>query len=294
MKILSTAKINLYLDITGKDPSDGYHTIDSLFQEVSLADEITLRKAGSKADGNDEIVFSDPSVGKDSTVHRALALFREKYPGKDRFSIRVKKNIPTGAGLGGGSSNAAFLLMALGRLYGVPAGELEEIGRLIGSDVPFFFHGGMCRVTGKGEKVEPLPTRLKNAFFLLVYPNIPVSTKWAYSLITDYQARNKPGYPPGKTALDIDFLKKIIYNKFEHFVIQRTDQLGKAKAALDQELKHDLVFMSGSGSTLVYVYTERAKAKKDLRKVKDRFGFRGFLCDPVYRLSSLDGSRDTR
>lgn len=284
MKILSTAKINLYLDITGKDPSDGYHTIDSLFQEVSLADEITIRKVL----GNDEIVFSDPSVGTDSTVHRALALFREHYGDTGHLGIHVKKNIPTGAGLGGGSSNAAFLLMALGRLYGVPLGELESLGRQIGSDVSFFFQGGMCRVTGKGERVEPLPSRLKGVYFLLVYPNIAVSTKWAYSLITDYQARNKPDYPPKKTALDIDFLKKIIYNKFEHFVIQRTDQLREAKVRLDQALLHDLTFMSGSGATLVYVYPERAKAKKDLKKVIGDFGYRGFLCDPVYKSSMRD------
>ena len=282
MTIRSTAKINLFLDITGKDPADGYHFIDSVFQEVDLADEITV---SYHRGGRDEIVFSDPSVGEGSTVHQALALFREKYGIRENLRVRVKKNIPIGAGLGGGSSNAAFLLMALGKRYGVPREELIVLGKRIGSDVPFFFYGGMCRVTGKGEIVESWKTRIKGVVFLLVYPNIPVSTKWAYSLITDYQARNKPEAWVRQTALDIDFLKKIIYNKFEHFVIQRTDQLQEAKSLLDRSLEHDLSFMSGSGSTLVFAYTDGRKAKKDLKKVTDTFGFRGFMCGPIYRTS---------
>lgn len=287
MKIRSTAKINLYLDVTGKDPVDGYHTIDSLFQEIDLADELAVRKDRS---GPDKVEFVGQTVGDDSTVHRALALFKERFRIKDHFAVKVKKNIPIGAGLGGGSSNAAFLLMGLGREYGITGSELVELGRRIGSDVPFFFFGGMCRVTGKGEKVEPLQARLENVHFLLVYPNIPVSTKWAYSLITDYQPRNKPDNWANKTAFDIDFLKKIIYNKFEHFVIQRTDQLKEAKSLLDLALSHDLSFMSGSGSTLVYAYADRSKAKKDLKKVTERFGFRCYLCSPVYRSpSSRDG-----
>jgi 4-diphosphocytidyl-2-C-methyl-D-erythritol kinase len=282
MKIRSTAKINLYLDVTGRDPADGYHYVDSLFQEIGLADEIEIAVNHT---GADEVVFiPDGTVtGNDSTVHRALEGFRKKTGIGDHFTVRVNKNIPVGAGLGGGSSNAAFVLMALGKKYRVPVSVLAEVGQGIGSDVPFFFTGGLCRVSGKGEKIEKWPGRLKKVHFLVVYPNIPISTKWAYSLITDYGTTNKVDIWSKKRVFDIDFLKKITYNKFEHFVIRSLVKLGESKTKLDQTLNHDLSFMSGSGSSLVYAYESKSKAKKDLRLVLDRFNFRCFLSDPFYR-----------
>lgn len=280
MKIRSRAKINLYLDVTGKDPADGYHTIDSLFQEISLADVIDWKV---NREGPDRIVFDAEGIGGDSTVHRAVTAFREETGVSDTFTVKVRKIIPMGAGLGGGSSNAAFLLMALGRKYGIGPEVLERIGRRIGSDVPYFFTGGLCRVSGKGEKVEKWDGKLKNVRFLVIYPGIPVSTKWAYSLITDYRARNKLEDCSKKRSFDIDFLKKITYNKFEHFVIGSTVELQEVKTGLDQALNHDLSFMSGSGSSLVYAYKSKSTARKDLRLVLDRFHFQSFLCDPYYR-----------
>src|SRR5208337_4581568 len=102
MLILSTAKINLFLDITGKDHSDGYHFIDSLFQEITLADEIVIEKSDA-----DEVRFINAGVSGITTVHSALSNFKKKFNISDSYRITILKRIPIGAGLGGGSSNAA-------------------------------------------------------------------------------------------------------------------------------------------------------------------------------------------
>ncbi len=288
MTIRSTAKINLFLDITGRDPTDGYHFLDSLFQEIDLSDTIRIRRTLS---GRDCVRFvsgpSGPDVsglaGSDTTVHKALRLFKQEFGVRQGFSVTVRKTIPLGAGLGGGSSNAAFTLLGLARMSGIPGRDLEGIGRRIGSDVPFFFQGGLCRVRGKGEIVERIPGRLKGVVFLVVYPGIPVSTRWAYSLITDYQARKKAAPEPNKTFFDIDFLSQILYNKFERSVLSNSRELSDAKAILDRTLRARVSFMSGSGSSLVYVYGDRKTALADQKAVRKGLTYPAFLCSPVYR-----------
>lgn len=278
MKLLSNAKINLYLEVTGKDPSDGYHTLDSLFQEIGWADEIELEEAGQ-----DEIRFVGAEVAGNTTVHKALAAFKAAYGPTPPVRITVKKNIPMGAGLGGGSSNAAFTLMGLGEMFGVPLSELEPLGRKIGSDVPFFFHGGLCRVGGKGEVIQPLNAKLENVHFLIVYPNISVSTAWAYGLLKDLDSGPKLPDLSNISRWDVDFLRKIVYNKFQYFVFDHHGTLSQVYRELDKKLDAVFSFMSGSGSSLVFAYDNEEKARIALEILKSEMMYQVCLCGPVYR-----------
>lgn len=149
----SPAKINLFFRVLRKR-SDGYHEIASLFQAIDLYDRIFITKASI-----DSLTSSDPelSCGSDNLVMKALALFRSRFPFSFGVSIHLEKRIPSQAGLGGGSSNAATILWALNELSGRPAAleELIEIGAKIGSDVPFFFSLGTAYCTGRGENLSP-------------------------------------------------------------------------------------------------------------------------------------------
>jgi 4-diphosphocytidyl-2-C-methyl-D-erythritol kinase len=279
MKILSRAKLNLYLDITGKDPSDGYHYIDSLFQEISLADEISIEEADS-----DTVEFRSIGVpGTDTTVHRALRMFRDTTGIMQKYRIVTDKHIPTGAGLGGGSSNAAAVLTALAEMHEIPVGDMVPLGARIGSDVPFFFTGGLCRVRGKGEVIEPLAGRLDGLHFIVAYPDIHISTKWAYSLIDEYGTGLTEDEILKKRAIDIDFLRKIMYNRFQGKIFDEEEKLSALKEKLDLELRADISMMSGSGSSLFFVYESERIRDEVFELIKNIFNYRFFRCDPVYR-----------
>lgn len=278
MKIKSYAKINLFLDITGVDEKDGYHYLDSLFQEVTLHDEIEIKKSKY-----DYVIFNNPAIPQENTVSKALCLFRETFGIGQAYSITVDKRIPAGAGLGGGSSNAAAVLGALAALHKISLKDVAPVGEKIGSDVPFFFTGGLCRVRGKGEIITNPALKLKNIYFVIVYPGKPVSTKWAYSLINAYNPAGMNENNLNPRTADIDFLKKIVYNKFQFFVFNGCPELAGVKTQLDGFLDSHLSFMSGSGSSLVYVYTDREKARRMTAETRTRFGFDAFFCEPYYR-----------
>ena len=152
---LSPAKVNLSLGITGKDPKDGYHFIDSIFDPVSVFDIIEIEKSDSGAIN----LNSGLDIPKEKNlVYRAAALFMETYRIKKGVNIILHKNIPQGAGLGGGSSNAASVLHAMNDIFKVkaPLNELSALGFKLGSDVSFFIYNRTARVTGKGEKITPI------------------------------------------------------------------------------------------------------------------------------------------
>lgn len=279
MRLNSYAKINLYLDVVGRD-TDGYHFIESLFQEVSLADEVEVTPSLE-----DKVVFEPNVVEGDTTVHKALRLFREAFGTKTAYTITVKKRIPLGSGLGGGSSNAATVLRLLAYLEGVEEKELGKIASFIGSDVPFFLTGGMAWVSGKGEKIEVLSHKLRGVYFLIVYPGIHISTAWAYGLISDYIPHDVKENILSSMNGSLDFLQKIVYNKFQPFVLSACEELSRWKVMLDRESQAVFSFMTGSGSSLVYVYDSAERRKSD----EDRFStirdIQVFCADPVYRLS---------
>ncbi len=176
------AKLNLGLRIRGVR-ADGYHEIASLFQTIDLSDRLTL----TTHEASGVQVTTVPDLGIDPSanlVRRAIALLDEHVDRGTGLSVRVDKRIPTGAGLGGGSSDAAATFIALNRLWELRLSrdELQPYARRLGSDVPFFLHGGRCRVSGRGDRIEPMDDRnpgLDEAYVLLV-PPWPLATSEVY------------------------------------------------------------------------------------------------------------------
>ncbi len=275
MIVYANAKLNLALYVTGKDPSDGYHTIDSLFQEIGWADQLEIQPAE-----RDRVEFVNGSLGKDTTVHRALDFFKRETGLKQGFDVRVWKNIPMGAGLGGGSSDAAAVLGVLNGYYPIQEKLLFDIATSIGSDVPFFLKGGLSRVEGKGERITPLSARLKGVWFLVVYPNIHVSTARAYDWITKFDVA--PDFLIKKGTLTIDFLRKIMYNTFQNFVEEHFPDLKGFYRKLRDIFHSDVMLMSGSGSSVFFVYSDYQRAVRDLKLLESTEGVSCHLCEPVY------------
>ncbi|MCJ7681077.1 MAG: 4-(cytidine 5'-diphospho)-2-C-methyl-D-erythritol kinase [Candidatus Aminicenantes bacterium] len=259
MVVKSYAKINLGIEILGKRP-DGYHELRTLFQSVGLYDVLDFTPVEGSAirlfGDRDEIVWDRTNL-----IHRAARLL-QKESGKQRgVHIRVNKRIPPGRGLGGGSSNAAVTLHVLNRLWniGLPQNRLFELGAGLGADVPYFLEGGLCLGQGRGESLSSLPD-LKPFVCVLVWPNFPISTTRIYEaviLTSPPKESNISGFLAGG-----DF--SLLGNDLEKTVFRLYPQLKSIKSQLsDSEAVVSLV--SGSGSTVFGVFSDREKAKKTRR-----------------------------
>ncbi len=234
------AKINLTLKILGIRP-DGFHEIESIMQNVSLYDEIEIR---SKFDGNSiEIHCSDDNVpaGEGNICYKAAQLIRKKFNIEKGISIEIKKNIPMEAGLGGGSSNAAAVLVGLNKMWELKLKEKEliELAAQIGSDVPFFIIGGRCLCKGRGEKMEKdvrargrVPQR-----YIIIKPDISVPTKWAYEEWDKFRAQS------------LEHRTQSTGNDLEAVVINKYPVIGEVKKAL-LEAGCTGAQMTGSGSAV--------------------------------------------
>ncbi|MBU1992142.1 MAG: 4-(cytidine 5'-diphospho)-2-C-methyl-D-erythritol kinase [Patescibacteria group bacterium] len=178
MKIKSPAKINLALDVLGKD-KNGYHFIQTILHEIDLHDVVTLTEMTKGI----EIECADPEVPCNSTntTYRAAALLRQKFRIKQGVHIHIEKKIPTQSGLGGASSNAAAVLKGLNKLWSLEltADELAKLGAKIGTDTPFFIYGGTALGEHYGEKITPLP-HIQGLKIDLKLSGKRVSTKKAY------------------------------------------------------------------------------------------------------------------
>lgn len=175
------AKINLTLNIEGRR-EDGYHLLSSIFQSISLADRVTIKKAGEGI----ALSLSDPALPCDerNTAYKAARVFFEKTGITPHVKIHVEKNIPQQAGLGGGSSDAAGVLVGLNALYEarLSATQLCELGEKVGADVPFCIVGGTAMVTGIGEIIEPIAP-LPHCYAVVAKPSVGVSTAAAYAAV---------------------------------------------------------------------------------------------------------------
>ncbi|MCG6133426.1 MAG: 4-(cytidine 5'-diphospho)-2-C-methyl-D-erythritol kinase [Nostoc sp. LLA-1] len=183
--LIAPAKINLYLEIIGDRP-DGYHELAMILQSIALADQIDICSISTDII---RINCKHPQVplDKSNLAYRAAELMAKKFP--EAFAqyggveITVKKNIPVAAGLAGGSTNAAAVLVGIDLLWnlGLTKSELEELGAILGSDVPFCVSGGTVIATGRGEQLSPLPSLDTIYIVLAKYRSLEVSTAWAYT-----------------------------------------------------------------------------------------------------------------
>lgn len=260
MKIKSNAKINLTLAIKHKRP-DGFHEIESIFQEIDLYDEISLEK-------NDKILFQTDSLvvpdDANNLCIKAATAICKKYqvPG---VNIKLVKHIPVGAGLGGGSSNAAAVLMGIKNLYDLRISHLElsALAAELGSDVPFFLNGGSAYVTGRGEILQSI-TMKGDYFVLLAFPGQLISTAWAYKNLNLALTKNDSVYKLigfKFQGLNTSDFGSEYYNDFENTVFKTFPGLGAIKRLL-YDNGADYAAMSGSGSTIFGIYNQREQAEK--------------------------------
>ena len=256
MQILAPAKINLLLKILGRR-SNGFHEIETFIAPISLCDEIRI----DKHDRQNGIGFScdDPSVpnGEENLVVRAAKAFFSVTNLEPAVSIDLKKRIPHGAGLGGGSSDAASTLLALNQLLetGLSPKAVAKMAEAVGSDVPFFVSESAAICRGRGELVMPvqLPNKLS---ILLLKPGFGVATEWAYSR---WQTSRDI---PGISYAAQHFSGQTFFNDLERPVFEKFVFLAHLKMWLLKQPEVGAALMSGSGSTIFAVM--RPKADVDL------------------------------
>jgi len=259
IRLTAYAKINWFLEITGKRP-DGYHTLNTVFQTISLGDRLTLRKADDLY-----LTCSDPALPVDerNLAMKAALRLRLLLGEKRGAAIHLEKITPMGAGLGGGSADAAAVLKGLLKLWRrrIAPRVLARLAVSLGADVPFFLKGGTCAATGIGEKLKPLKP-VPKTWLVIIWPGFGVATKDAYG---------KVKLPFIKTAPDRQAdPRKTLFNRFESLVFPDHPAL--------PELKADVVrggaaaaLMSGSGSAVFGIVPSPAVGKTLLQSLKARY-----------------------
>jgi len=254
MQVLAPAKINLSLKILGRR-SDGFHEIETLIAPISLYDKIDIDRQSRWIDFS----CDDPTVpsGNENLIVRAAKAFFERTKISGGVTIKLQKQIPHGAGLGGGSSDAATTLRALNELFETKLSreELVTLGSTIGSDVSFFLFESAAICKGRGEIVSP--TKLKKKLsILLCKPAFLVSSAWAYSYWQDSKEI------PGISYQSQNFDGQTLLNDLERPVFEKFVFLAQLKAWLLKQVEVRAALMSGSGSTVFAVL--RPKVDVDL------------------------------
>jgi 4-diphosphocytidyl-2-C-methyl-D-erythritol kinase len=280
--IRSFCKVNLALAVLGKRP-DGYHEIRTVFQSIDLHDNLEIQPCARLELRCDEL---DSVPLEQNTVWRAAtALMRATAPVAGA-EIILKKRIPAGAGLGGGSSNAAAALLGLCRFWRlqVPAAELHAIAASIGSDVPFFLRGGTALGIGRGEEIYPLP-EMQPAHLVIVYPGIHISTGAAYQslslMLTSRRATpNIQGFC-GRLAEGTGRWAEI-FNDFETSILPAYPAIQEAKVFLE-ERGATATLLSGSGSSVFGFFTDEESALAASRSSSARESWRVFPAKTLSR-----------
>ena len=263
ISIAAPAKINLSLRILGKRP-DGFHELETLMVPITLADEIGISHGGGS---EIRLTCNDPDlpIGSENLCVKAAEAFRLATGLDHGIAISLLKKIPHGAGLGGGSSDAASVLLGLNQLFDEPLvlEEMHQIAATLGSDVPFFLSDGPAWCRGRGEILEAAPA-LPERRLLLIKPPFPVETAWAYKHYADLKSSAKP------TVNETQWLGDLtITNDLESSVFDKFPLLPVMKSWLRRQSGVEAAFMTGSGSTMVAIIAPDAPAESVSRIRKD-------------------------
>ncbi len=271
-RVSAPCKINLHLRVFARR-DDGFHDIESVFQGISLGDVLDVRTAGDSGipRGECRVVSPRMELPPVNTLTRAVDEFRVETGVSDGIRVDIEKLVPSGAGLGGGSSDAAALLRALDILYGtcISPSRLAEMAARIGSDVPFFLSGGACLVRGRGERIESIPART-DLYGVLAMPDVHCPTAEAYALFDRWRAatgedsREWPEYEElkGVYAGPVSFWAAF-YNSFADPIEDRYPRIREIRERLART-GADFVSMTGSGSAVYALYVDPARGKEVL------------------------------
>lgn len=270
--IKSFAKINISLDVVSKK-SNGYHELDSVMLPIELHDSIIIEPLYKS---NDNFVTVDDF--SNGLVHYNLATsaiesLAKKYGFTTKFRVYIHKNIPMQAGLGGGSSNAAFTLKAVNEMLKLNASEQEliELATPLGADIPFFIPCVPSRCNGIGEELHPIEVK-NNYHVLLVKPNVGCSTKEVFAIADSlpYKHVKVDNVIKALKEGDDDLLAASIGNSLEEAAIKLVPEIQQIKQTLfDRGFK--IVLMSGSGSTVFALSTDSSLIKKVAKELDDHY-----------------------
>lgn len=285
----AAAKINLYLEILGSRP-DGYHELVMVMQSINLADRITVRGLSTP---DIQLQCDHPQVPQDATnlAYRAAALLAQRYPEclkqQGGVEITIDKHIPIGAGLAGGSANAAAVLVGLDLLWqlGLTQSELQALGAQLGSDVPFCISGGTAIATGRGEQIDPLLSL--DSFYAVLgkYHSQSVSTSWAYQSYRQQFQDTYLAQSSDRTARHAELhsgplvqalaqgngqqLGQTLHNDLEKVVLPAYESVAQLKTVM-ADCGGLGTLMSGSGPTVFTLTDTREAAETLAQQVRDR------------------------
>ncbi len=283
--VKAPAKINLTLDVLHKR-TDGFHEVEMIMTTVDLADRIGLE---SREDGIIKIISADRYVPDDqrNLAYQAAKLLKDTYNVQAGVSIVLEKRIPVAAGLAGGSSDAAATLKGLNRLWNLQltADQLAEHGAKIGSDVSFCVYGGTALATGRGEKIQELPSP-PNCWIILAKPSIGVSTADVYGglKVNEIIHPNTTEMIRAIKEKDYELMCATMGNALESVTLKLYPEVSTIKEQM-MKFGADAVLMSGSGPTVFGLVQHESRVNRIYN------GLRGF-CDEVYAVR-LIGERDT-
>ena len=254
----SPAKINIYLKVL-KKRSDGYHELESAFQLINLYDELEASITKSE-----EIrIECSPNTIKleENIILKAVQLVKSKYKVKQGIYIKLKKEIPIGAGLGGGSSNAASALLALNNLWGLEISQTDllKLGRGLGADVPFFLNGKNAYVSGIGDKLKE--KKSDNSKYILIYPNIIASTKKVFEF-----------YSNNKKFMEDDNLQNSLLKPL-------LSMYPEIKSFYNKNISSFDIKLTGSGSTMFISYKDEGELEKIMEIIPINWRF--FLAEAI-------------
>lgn len=254
--VKSLAKINIGLNIINKR-DDGFHNLETIFYPISLYDKISFTKSE---------YFSFNSNDEKLNTEKTNLIIKAKESLEDHFNIQLpvkvflEKHIPIGAGLGGGSSNAASTLTALAKLFNlnIDNHQLAELAIKLGSDVPYFLNPDPSYAESRGEIITPINFKL-NRYLLIVNPGIHIATKWAFGLIKPNQPKESLKSLIDKNKLNINEIMKIASNDFEKIVFEHFPEI--------KEIKEKMLYfganysmMTGTGSTVWAMFDDEEAA----------------------------------
>jgi 4-diphosphocytidyl-2-C-methyl-D-erythritol kinase len=261
MKVESCAKINLGLHVLNRR-TDDFHNIVTIFQEISFADQLTIQQSKK--------TFFDTNVDwldrENNTCIKAINILKKQYPDLPNFNLFLQKNIPTNAGLGGGSSNGTATLKAIDKLcdLNLQEKEIKNFSEKISADSPFFVNGGLQGGEEKGQKLSPIKSSLIDNYILLVMPDIKVQTSEAFMFIKKYLVKGKTDVKLSQMLEELklnNLSSELFYNDFEMYVFKTHPEIGKIKLEI-LDLGAKYASLSGSGSTVFGIFSDKQKAQK--------------------------------
>lgn len=295
MKIRAPAKINLGLRVVGKR-ADGYHLLDTIMVAITLFDELEIKKRKpDKSKGKQvaqlRVTCDHPLVprGEKNLAYQAASLLLHEAGVTAPLDIHIRKRIPVGAGLGGGSTDAAAALVGITRLLKLHFSprRLEKLAACLGADVPFFIRARPVRARGIGDRLTPLK-RVPPWWLVILYPGFPVSTAWVYGNLRLNLTKSRANTKLSTLLTSAPKFADLLVNDLEVVTVKRYRRIKHLKDSLI-ELGAARALMTGSGSAVFGIFGSREKAKMAYRKLRKTNDIQVLLAQVIGRPGQLPG-----